>query len=288
MRRLIGRNRPSVYGGFAALLICALTTNVVADQPSPNLQQVYHVTFGGGSLDSGVDPLQIGLLKAGDAQVSGSNPVASVSNGYTDLSVTRPSGASGIVSSGLYATPIEFGPGSVFRVQATFEMPPGPSTGGWASAVSARTGGVDDLAAEMRVVAGLSARPNGTARLNVPFGAQSSAFVDIPQDLYNDLFHSTHHQKYTIALLVDRRSGMGKASLFSNGSILSVDFVLSQFKATSGPVITAAGAAVANGSATGATVSVRVTDFRLFADRPEACRLLNQRCLPGSMKVIDF
>jgi hypothetical protein len=243
------------------LIVVALSAATFADTTL-----VYVASFGGASFEAPIDKLKIGPLKPGDAEVAGANPTATADNGEVVLSVTRPAElASGIVSSGVFATPVNFDQGSLFGLQATFVRPIGPSSGGWAAALNARTGDESDLLGETRVNASFSARAGGTARLNVPFGATSQTFVDVPAPIYDAIFRANDPEPFTLQLLVDRVTGNGSASLkVGDFPVLSRSFQLSQFQTNSGPAITAVGPTIANANASGQTVSVRVRDFRIY------------------------
>ena len=186
------------------------------------------------------------------------------------MSVTRPTTLlSGVVSSGLFATNVNFEQGSLLGLQATFVAPVGPSSGGWAAgALNARTGDESDLAGEIRVNATLNVRAGGTARLNVPFGAVSQTFIDVPAPVYAAIFRPDNPEPFTLQLLVDRRTGNGRASLrVGDFPILSRSFQLSQFQSHSGPAISAVGPTIANANASGQTVSVHLRDFRIYTGK---------------------
>src|SRR5215204_3815412 len=77
---------------FAALL---------SPKASEGLQLVYHATFGNGSLDSGLDPLGLGPMKPGNAQVVNAIPTWAPEHNGIRLGVTRPTASvTGPVSSG--------------------------------------------------------------------------------------------------------------------------------------------------------------------------------------------
>lgn len=252
-------------GPRSLLIVVALSAATFADTTL-----VYNASFGSGSFAPSVDKLDIGPLTPGDAEVAGANPTATVDNGEVVLSVTRPTAlASGVVSSGLFATGLSFDQGSLFGLQATFIRPVGPISGGWAAAaLNARTGDESDLFGETRVNATLNVRAGGTARLNVPLGATSQTFVDVPAPVYEAIFRPNDPEPFTLQLLVDRVSGNGRASLKVGAfPVLSRSFQLSQFQANSGPPITAVGPTIANANAPGQTVSVHVRDFRIYAGK---------------------
>jgi hypothetical protein len=247
------------------LIVAALSAATFADTTL-----VYDASFGGDTFQPSVDKAEFGPLKPGDTEVAGSNPTATPDNGQVVLSVTRPADlASGVVSSGLFVTGLNFDQGSLFGLQATFIRPLGPSSGGWAAgALNARTGDESDLDDEVRVNATLNVRAGGTARLNVPRGATSQTFVDVPAPMYDAIFRLNDPEPYTLQLLVDRVTGNGTASLkVGDFPALSRSFQLSQFQANSGPAITAVGPTIANGSASGQTVSVHVRNFRIYTGK---------------------
>lgn len=247
------------------LIVAALSAATFADTAL-----VYNVSFGDDSFAPSVDKLEIGTLKPGDAGITGANPGATHQKGEVVLSVTRPTGlVTGVASSGLFATGLNFDQGSLFGLQATFIAPVGPSSGGWAAgALNARTGGESDLASETRVNATLNVRAGGTARLNVPRGAVSQTFVDVPTPVYDAIFRANDPEPFTLQLLVDRRTGNGRASLkVGDFPVLSRSFQLSQFQSNGGPAISAVGPTIANANASGQTVSVRVRDFRIYVGK---------------------
>ena len=246
------------------LFVVALSAATFADT-----SLVYVASFGSNTLAPSLDKLRFGSLKRGDAEIYGSNPTATLVDGEVVLSVTRPADLSGgVVASGVFNTNVRFDQGSLFGLQATFIRPAGPITGGWAAALSARTGDESDLFEETRVNASLSARPGGTARLNVPFGATSPTSVDLPAPVYEAIFRPDNPEPFTLQLLVDRVTGNGNASLrVGDFPVLSRSFQLSQFQANSGDPITAVGPAIANANAPGQTVSVRLRDFRIYVGK---------------------
>ena len=79
----------------------------------------------------------------------------------------------------------------------------------------------------------LNVRAGGTARLNVPRGATSQTFVDVPAPMYDAIFRLNDPEPYMLQLLVDRVTGNGSASLkVGDFPVLSRSFQLSQFQAT--------------------------------------------------------
>jgi hypothetical protein len=257
--RVAGKGPTKLIGSM--LLVVALSAATFADT-----ELAYVASFGGNTLEPTLDKLDFGSLKRGDAEIDGSNPTAMLGNGEVILSVTRPADlATGVVASGLFVTDLEFDQGSLFGLQATFIRPAGPISGGWGAAINARTGDESDLFGETRVNATLNVRPGGSARLNVPFGATSQTFVDLPAPVYEAIFRPDNPEPFTLQLLVDRVTGNGKASLKVGAfPVLSRSFQLSQFQANSGDPITAVGPAIANANAPGQTVSVHLRDFRIY------------------------
>jgi hypothetical protein len=247
-------------------LVALLSAATVADT-----QLVYNASFGGGSLVPSVDKLGYGAMKPGDTEIANTDPRAIPERGEVTLSVTRPVGlaAGTVVSSGLFIPDRDFDQGSRFVLQATFVGPDGPSSGGWAAAsLSSKTGDESDLNGDVRLNTTINVRAGGTARLNVPFGAASQTFVELPGPMYNAIFRKTDPEPFTLQLLVDRITGTGRTSLMVEGfATLSRTFQLSDFKAESGPAITAVGTAVGNANAPGQTISVRVRDFRIYTGK---------------------
>jgi hypothetical protein len=235
---------------------------------SEGLRLVYHATFGNGSLGSGVDPLAIGPMKAGDSQVANTSPTWTAGQGGFTLGITRPAGITGPVGAGLFATPVVFDQGSVLRLRATFVAPVGPHQSGtqFAAAVGARTGGIHDLPGEIRTVAALQVRGTG-ARLNVVGASAPPNLPNIPQAVYDAIFDPVDPQPFVLQILIDRVSGAGEASLKAGDWVESVSFQSAAFRPNSGPSITAVGVSIAVASGADETASVGVRDFQIFAAR---------------------
>lgn len=214
-------------------------------------------------------------LQKGHGQVAGSDPAWTPSGDALQLAVTAPPGTTvnGLTpSAGVFSTNLPFGPRTAFVAHATFQRPNisglGPGSGAAATgAVTARTGATDDLNAEARLSA--TVRFNGTrAFLNVievglngsnpsPRGRQ-----DILGELKSNIFEK--HLPYTIGLTVNRRTGLGLATLRSgNAPPLQLPFDLTIFTPVSELKITAVGAAVANCCIPDARVTVLLSDFRI-------------------------
>ena len=240
----------------------------VSAQTSPgadSLQPVYLTNFGHGSLDSSVDRLGIGPIKPGNSQDPGIDATWGAGNGTVILGVTRPSSFTGVVvSSGLFATPVNFGTGSVFAARATFRAPTGPHLTGnvFAVVVGARTGDEDDLFPETRVGASFQVR-GATARLNVPGAIPPAGLSNIPQAVYDAIFNPEDPLPFTLELMLDRKTGAGRASLKAGDYVISHDFQ-SVFTANSGPVITAVGPSIGLANGAGQRATVEVMDFRIL------------------------
>jgi hypothetical protein len=101
--------------------------------------------------------------------------------------------------------------------------------------------------------------------LNVPLGAASPTFVDLPPELYDAIYRDVDPEPFVLELEIDRVTGFGTASLKVGDAVLSRNFVLSDFRANAGPIITAVGPSIANANATGASVSVHVREFRIYS-----------------------
>lgn len=238
-------------------------------EPFEGLRLIYHATFGNGSLNSGVDYLGFGPLKPASHAVPNSDPSWTPEKGDIVLQVTRPADlASGLVSSGLFATPVEFGQGSIFGMKATFVAPQGPHGVGtiFAVVVGATTGSEIDSDANQRAGASLQVRGNG-ARLNVPGASPAINLPDLPQEIYDAIFDEKNPRPFTLELTIDRVVGQGEASLKVDGFDLVQSVQFGVFKADSGPVITAVGPALAIANGPGQSASVRLRDFQIFARR---------------------
>ena len=210
-------------------------------------------------------------LVVGDGQVDGSDPSGTPTDDGLLLSVTAPGTIPDdkIPSVGVFSTNLDFGPGSVFSVQATFQNPTisflDPSARAWATTVTARTGGQDDLKSEARL--SVTVRVKGAAAsMNIieidqngggPLGNQV-----IDGELKANIFEK--HLPYTITLSVDRTTGKAQATLTSGSEKLPLGpFDLTTFLANSGPIITGVGPAVANCCVPGAKVTALLSDFRI-------------------------
>ena len=236
---------------------------------STKLWLAYQASFPNGSLESSVDKLDVGPMLPGDTGIAGSSPTFEKRPGEIFISITRPADLSADLTPamGLWATPVDFGPGSVSRISATFIAPKGPLPGGgFAIGINAKTGNQDDLSTDTRIAVTVNVRPDFAVRFGVPFGAAEPARVPVPPAARDAMFSTTDPQPFTIELTVDRVEGKGMAKLMVIDQVFSVPFDLSEFLEDGGPKITAVGPGVAvNQNAPGQTASVRVRDFQIYA-----------------------
>lgn len=243
---------------------------------SAELNLAYLATFAKGSLEPSVDKLNLGPMVPGDPLIPDSNPTVSPLNGEVLISVHRPLGLSpdDIPSESIFAEPVNFGPGSVVRIKATFIAPVGPyaTTGGFAIGLGGRTGGKDDLANETRVFATVNVRPNQLVRFQIPFGTADSANTVLPQAVKDAIYSTTDPQPFTIELTIDRSTSpaTGTAKLTVIDQVFTLNFTLEDFLADGGPTITALGPGIAvNANGPGQTASVHVREFRIYTDTGE-------------------
>ena len=93
--------------------------------------------------------MSAGAMQPGDTGIPDSNPTIEPASGLDPCQDHRDQSAFDpdlIPSESLWATPVDFGPGSVSRIRATFIAPVGPIPGGgFAMGVNAKTGNKDDL-----------------------------------------------------------------------------------------------------------------------------------------------
>lgn len=234
------------------------------------LRLSYQASFPNGSLESSVDKLNVGPMQSGDTGIPGSNPTIEKRPGEIFISITRPVDLSPDLTPamGLWATPVDFGPGSVSRISATFIAPVGPLPGGgFAIGINAKTGDKNDLSTDTRIAVTVNVRPDFVVRFGVPFGSVEPARVPLPQAVKDAMFSTTDPQPFTIEATIDRKLGKGTAKLMVIDQVFTVPFVLSEFLADGGPAITAVGPGLAvNPNAPGQTASVHVRDFRIFAN----------------------
>lgn len=235
---------------------------------STELRLAYLASFPNGSLEPSLDKLNAGAMFPGDPLIPDSNPTVSTAPGEVVVSIHRPVGLSPdlIPAESLWA-PVDFGPGSVVRLRATFIAPVGPyaTTGGFAIGVGGRIGGKDDLPLEPRVFVTVNARPNQLVRFQVPFGSTAPTNVVLPQAVKDAIYSTTDPQPFTIELTIDRKLGAGTAKLMVIDQVFSLSFTLKDFLADSGPTITNVGPGIAvNSNAPGQTASVHIRDFRIY------------------------
>ena len=264
--------------GTAALMLPPVTAAdakpiIIRGIPSApaELRLAYLASFPGGSLTPAVDKLNAGPMVPGDSLIPDSNPTVSAAPGEIVVGIHRPIGLSpdDIVSESLWATPVNFGSGSVVRFRATYIAPVGPyaTTGGFAIGLVARTGAKDDLATETKVAATVNARPNQLVRFQIPFGSVETRNVVLPQTVKDAIYSTSDPQPFTIELTIDRRAGTGTAKLMVIDQVFSLSFHLADFLADGGPRITAMGPGIAvNSNGPGQTASVHVRDFRIYTN----------------------
>lgn len=243
----------------------------IPDSPSSTEPRLaYQASFPNGSLESSVDKLNVGPMQPGDTGIAGSNPTFEQRPGEIFVSITRPIGLAPelIPAAGLWATPVNFGPGSVSRISATYRAPVGPLPGGgFAIGINAKTGNKDDLTTDTRIAVTINVRPGFVVRLNVPFGATQPTAMPLPQAIKDAIFSTSDPQPFTLELTIDREQGQGTAKLLVADQVFSLSFTLADFRADGGPAITAVGPGIAvNQNAPGQTASVHVRDFRIYAN----------------------
>lgn len=251
-----------------ALAVLLVSTPASAER-FEDLQLVYHATFANGSLDSGTDPLDIGPLKFGDSGEAGINPTWTPSQGDYLVTVTRPASLTGQpVLAGIDATPVNFDVGSVVGLRGTFIAPAGPhnSTNSWAIVVAVSPGSANPLIFNPSAAVTLQVRGTG-ARLNTPGASVGANLPNMPQEVYDAIFHPTDPQPFTLEMLVDRKTGRGEAKLKVGEAVFSRTYEFAVFKADSGPAITTVGAHVAIVNSSGEPVSVRMRDFQIFTSK---------------------
>lgn len=286
-RNIRATRRVAVGLGMCLIGVAALTlpTASVADSksglpivirgipgtaPSSEPRLAYQASFPNGSLESSVDKLNLGPMQFGDTGIAGSNPTFEQRPGEVFISITRPIGlaADVIPAAGLWASPVNFGPGSVSRISATYRAPVGPLPGGgFAIGINAKTGDKNDLSTDTRIAVTINVRPGFVVRLNVPFGATAPTAMVLPQAVKEAMFSTTDPEPFTLELTIDRVEGKGTAKLIVADQVFTLSFNLADFRADGGPAITAVGPGLAvNSNAPGQTASVHVRDFRMYAN----------------------
>lgn len=235
----------------------------LAAQQDDRLGLGYLASFANGSLEPSLDQPGFGPLQEGHSQDADTYPSWTPDGGDLVLAITRPAAQlTGVAAAGVFATPVNFGPGTVFRASATFINPDGPhgSSDIWAVVLGARTGDKDDLFSETRVAATLQVR--GTSlRFNSPGGGPGQ---DLPPEVYAEVFSPTDPQPFTLELVVDRVSGASRVSLKVNDRVFSRQVNFAAFGVASGPAITAVGPSIGISSAPGQAASVHLREFRIF------------------------
>jgi hypothetical protein len=230
--------------------------------------ELHLATFPNGSLRPSVDFLKIGAMRTGPTLIPNTNPTYQAVPGGIRVGISRPADLSpdDIPANGLWATPVNFGAGSISRIAATYIAPIGPLPGGgFAIGINAKTGDNNDLTTDTRIAATVNVRPGFLVRLNVPFGAVETTNMVLPQAAKNAIFSATNPQPFTLELTMDRRSGKGTATLTVAQQVYTLTFTLADFLANSGPPITAVGPGIAvNANAPGQTASVVVREFRIY------------------------
>ena len=228
----------------------------------------YLATFPNGTLQPSIDRLEAGPMQPGDTLIPDSNPTFAPLNGEYLVGITRPADLSPdlVSAAGLWATPVNFGPGSILRLRATFIAPIGPLPGGgFAMGLVAKVGNKDDLQGEPNIGVTVNVLPGFRVRFGASVGSAAPARVFLPDAVKEAIFSSTDPVPFTMELTVDRTNDTATGKLTVGDQVFTVPFVPSHFLANSGPVITAAGPGIAvNSNAPGETASVRVREFRIY------------------------
>ena len=257
-------------GDFKPIIIRGIPSTAPASA-EPRL--AYLASFPNGSLEAPLDKLNVGAMQAGPTLIPNTNPTFTPLKGEVSVGITRPADLPPdlIPSQSIWATPVNFGPGSISRISATFIAPVGPyaTTGGFAMGLVAKTGGKDDLGeSEPKIAVTVNVRPNQVLRFQVPFGSAEPRNLVLPQEVEDAIVSTTDPQPFTIELTIDRKEGKGTAKLTVIDQVFSLPpFPLADFLAGSGPTITAMGPGIAvNSNAPGQTASVRIREFRIYAN----------------------
>lgn len=235
--------------------------------PPPNdLELSYLASFPSGSLDPSVDKTGLGPMMLGHTDAADINAVAEPQSGAYRFGVTNPNATLRETYSGAFLTPVDFGPGTLFSVRATYIGPEGPFPAAgvlWAVGLMVRTGGAVADANEPRAGVTLQVRGGGL-RLNMPGAETPLNLPNMPQDRFDAVFDPNDPAPITLELVVNRITGV------TDSSVKIGDFPpvlgsckLKDFKAESGPAITAVGPAIAVAAPPGARAFVQVRDFRL-------------------------
>jgi hypothetical protein len=230
----------------------------------------YLATFPNGTLQPSLDVLEAGAMQPGDTLIPNSNPTFTPLKGEYLVGITRPVDLSPdlVSAASLWATPVNFGPGSILRLRATFIAPVGPLPGGgFAMGLVAKVGNKDDLQGESNIGVTVNVRPGFLVRFGASVGSAGPARVVLPDAVREAIFSTTDPVPFTMELTVDRTNGTATGKLTVEDQVFTVPFVPSDFLANSGPVITAAGPGIAvNSNGPGKTASVRVREFRIYTN----------------------
>ena len=262
---------PLLLHGAKVLLVGCIALAIggaLPAQPADKLELAYLVNFHNGSLAPSVDKHNFKAMAKGHSEIPDSSPTWNKQGGGLEMAITKPQGASEPASAGVWATPVNFGPGSKFAIEATFVRPDGPHESGnvWAVALSARTGGVPDLPSLTRAAATLQVRA-GNARLNAPGVTPPLNLDNLDSATYNRIFRENGPAQFTLTFLVDRSTGKGTATIKVGDVVVSKQSDLTVFKATSGEPITAVGAAIVLSSGDGKKASVQIREFRILTPK---------------------
>lgn len=235
-----------------------------------NLELAYLASFANGSLEPSVDKLGLRSMKIGHTDVGGIDPVATPQNGSFLLGVTNPSASFPEIYSGLFVTPVEFGPGSLFSARASFVAPSGPFPDPgvtWVVGLTVRHGGAVANINEPRAGVTLQVREGGV-RFNMPGSNPALNLPNMEQDRFEAIFDQQNPAPITLELLVDRTTGTGKGIIkVGDFPEVSKTSTFRDFKADAGPTITAVGPVIVVAKPPGARASVQVRDFRLFVPK---------------------
>jgi hypothetical protein len=281
MKKVFGRAGVCLLAG--AVLTMSLPTagdtkpvvirGIPSTAASNQLQLAYQASFPNGSLDPSLDKLNAGAMQPGDTGIANSNPTFSPLPGEFLVGITRPADLSPNLTpaASIWATPVNFGPGSVSRLRATYIAPVGPlQGGGFAFGLVAKIGGKDDLGdEESKIAVTVNVRPGFLVRFGAAFGNVEPARVVLPDAVKDAMFSTTDPQPFTIDLTIDRTHvpATATAKLTVIDQVFTVTFTLADFLADSGPTITAVGPGIAvNPFGPGQTASVHVRDFRIYAN----------------------
>ena len=261
--------RPTLSAHGAKILLAGLaglmTGGSLPAQPAAQLQLAYLVNFHNGSLAPSVDRHNFGAMAKGHSEIANSNPAWTEQGGALQMAITQPEGASVPASAGVWTTPVNFGQGSKFLLEATFVRPDGPHKADdlWAVALSVRTGGAQDLPILTRAAATLQVRAD-KARLNAPGVAPPLNMANLDSATYNRIFRGNGPTQFTLTFMVDRTTGNATASLKVGDVVVSKQSGLTVFKATSGDPITTVGASIVLSRGARERASVRIREFRIL------------------------